>query len=259
MKKLNIVSQVIAILLAGFAPGRLAVAQDAPGASLADHLQAQYKLTKIGSDSSRLTIVEPGTVLVIQKEGILGVPPGNMAIAPATYMDGKLHSPGAAARSLLGNNTRLLEIGEKVYALKLDVNIKNELVSLTIMECDSCNGITQPLSYKSQVNFQFPKGYLELAEVEQVEEVIGKVFNVDDGNGAQQAQDPQGGQGPASGQSAPAQPQAPLVQIHLGQTVDEVKAALGQPEKIVSLGSKQIYVYKDLKITFVNGKVADAQ
>jgi hypothetical protein len=41
--------------------------------------------------------------------------------------------------------------------------------------------------------------------------------------------------------------------------VDEVKAVLGQPEKFVSLGSKQIYVYKDLKITFVNGKVTDAQ
>jgi hypothetical protein len=35
--------------------------------------------------------------------------------------------------------------------------------------------------------------------------------------------------------------------------------ALGQPEKIVNLGTKQIYVYKDLKITFVSGKVSDVQ
>ena len=33
----------------------------------------------------------------------------------------------------------------------------------------------------------------------------------------------------------------------------------GQPEKTVNLGSKQIYVYKDLKVTFVNGKVSDVQ
>jgi hypothetical protein len=27
----------------------------------------------------------------------------------------------------------------------------------------------------------------------------------------------------------------------------------------VNLGTKQIYVYKDLKVTFVNGKVTDVQ
>ena len=36
-------------------------------------------------------------------------------------------------------------------------------------------------------------------------------------------------------------------------------ASLGQPEKIVNLGAKQIYVYKDLKVTFVKGKVSDVQ
>jgi hypothetical protein len=38
-----------------------------------------------------------------------------------------------------------------------------------------------------------------------------------------------------------------------------VVSALGKPEKIVDLGAKQIYVYKDLKITLVNGKVSDVQ
>ena len=36
-------------------------------------------------------------------------------------------------------------------------------------------------------------------------------------------------------------------------------AALGQPEKIVDLGAKKIYVYKDLKITFLKGKVSDVE
>ena len=45
----------------------------------------------------------------------------------------------------------------------------------------------------------------------------------------------------------------------MGQTTDQVVASLGQPQKVVNLGSKQIYVYKDLKITFLNGKVADVQ
>ena len=47
--------------------------------------------------------------------------------------------------------------------------------------------------------------------------------------------------------------------IEKGQTADQVQAALGKPEKIVNLGPKQLYVYKDLKVTFVNGKVVDVQ
>jgi hypothetical protein len=47
--------------------------------------------------------------------------------------------------------------------------------------------------------------------------------------------------------------------LTLGLTVDEVKAIQGEPQKIVDLGSKKIYVYKDLKITFADGKVSDIQ
>jgi hypothetical protein len=42
-------------------------------------------------------------------------------------------------------------------------------------------------------------------------------------------------------------------------TTDQVEAAMGKPEKIVNLGPKKIYVYKDLKVTFLNGKVFDVQ
>jgi len=42
-------------------------------------------------------------------------------------------------------------------------------------------------------------------------------------------------------------------------TIDQVQASLGQPSKVVNLGPKQIYVYKDLKVTFLNGRVVDVQ
>ncbi len=47
--------------------------------------------------------------------------------------------------------------------------------------------------------------------------------------------------------------------LTLGLSIDEVRTIQGDPEKIVDLGSKQIYVYKDLKITFIDGKVSDIQ
>jgi hypothetical protein len=46
-------------------------------------------------------------------------------------------------------------------------------------------------------------------------------------------------------------------EIKLGQTPDQVTATIGQPDKVINLGPKQIYVYKDMKLIFVGGKVSD--
>ncbi len=49
------------------------------------------------------------------------------------------------------------------------------------------------------------------------------------------------------------------VTISLGQTIDQVVAVQGQPKKIVDLGNKTIYVYPDIKVTFIDGRLADVQ
>jgi hypothetical protein len=54
-------------------------------------------------------------------------------------------------------------------------------------------------------------------------------------------------------------PPAVPVNINLGQSIDEVTTALGQPTSVVNLGAKTIYVYKDVKIIFKGGKVSDVQ
>lgn len=57
--------------------------------------------------------------------------------------------------------------------------------------------------------------------------------------------------------AAPAAPAAPVT-VEIGQTIPQVTAALGNPVTILAPGpTKKIYVYKDMKITFVNGKVTD--
>ncbi len=71
--------------------------------------------------------------------------------------------------------------------------------------------------------------------------------------GGQQQQGQQ--QGGGQQQQAEAEPQT----IQMGMTADQVQAAMGKPTKMVNLGPKQIYVYKDLKVTFLNGKVVDVQ
>jgi hypothetical protein len=58
---------------------------------------------------------------------------------------------------------------------------------------------------------------------------------------------------------AAAAPSGPAKTVELGYTEEQVRAALGEPGKILKLGEKAIWVYADLKITFVAGKVSDMQ
>lgn len=69
---------------------------------------------------------------------------------------------------------------------------------------------------------------------------------------------------PAGGPSAPdtvvAAPVEPTsVSIANGQSKEQVKAAQGEPLRIVNLGTKSIFVYKDMKVTFLNGKVSNIE
>jgi hypothetical protein len=55
----------------------------------------------------------------------------------------------------------------------------------------------------------------------------------------------------------PATAQQPKLNLGRGLTLDQVVAQLGQPFSTATDGDKQIYWFKDFKITFVNGKLAD--
>jgi hypothetical protein len=58
--------------------------------------------------------------------------------------------------------------------------------------------------------------------------------------------------------AAPAAPAAPAT-VELGQTPGQVQAALGSPARVAILGSKVIYYYNGMKVTFNNGKVSNVQ
>jgi len=230
--------------------------------ALQEQLGAQYKMAKMGSDSGGFTVIEPGTLLTIQKGGVLSVPWKALALCPAKYQDNSFHPSVGFCAGMLKDVSRYFGVGEKVYPTKIDVNLGKAKISFTVVACDSCNGVNPPTSMKGEVVFQFAKGFLEKAAVGDVEDAIGKVFLIsgDDqqspgGNDSNQQQNQQ----PNQQQPAQEQPQADPPTVQLGMTTDQVQAALGKPEKVFNLGAKQIYVYKDVKVTFQNGKVADVQ
>jgi hypothetical protein len=62
----------------------------------------------------------------------------------------------------------------------------------------------------------------------------------------------------ASAPAAPARPSGPIT-ISLGQTPEQVIASKGQPTNKVEFPTKTIFIYPDMKIIFVHGKVSDVQ
>ena len=285
-RKLRRLLPMLRVVAVGFLLIPFANAQ-AP--TLEEQLAAQYKLVKMGSDTSGYSVVDKGTVLAIQKGGILGVPYSDQSVLSTKYENGTVHSPNTMLSKGIGfgmkrfgkeQTTHLFQTGDKVYPSKIDVNLSKDMVTLGIVACDTCNKTDPPTYNKANIVFIFPKGTLASASAGQVEDTIGQLLAVSsddqggeqgadqggqqqgaDQGGQQQGAD-QGGQQPAAAPQQPAaQEQAPAepASIDKGMTPDQVQAALGKPDKIVNLGAKQIYVYKDLKVTFLSGKVSDVQ
>jgi len=128
-RKFDNVMPGIVLLAATVFPFSLAGAQ---AVSLQEQLAAQYKLVKMGSDTSGYSVVDAGTLLAIQKGGVLGVPYGDQNVPATRYEGGTIHGPSGLAlmgrKSIMGKfgkeqTTHLFVVGDKVYPMKIDVNL----------------------------------------------------------------------------------------------------------------------------------------
>jgi hypothetical protein len=253
----------------------------AQAVSLQEQLVAQYKAAKMGSDTSGYSVTEEGTLLAIQKGGMLGSPYSEKTTLANKYEGGTVHPPSGslltAKKAIFGHfsqtqsqgqETKLFAKGDKVYPTKVEVNLEKDTVTLGIVACDTCNKTDPPTYNKANVIFQFPKGSLAKASAGDVEDTIGQLLSISDSSqqdqgGQQQGQDQQqGAQGDqqGGGQQAAQQPAAQEpASVEVGMTPAQVEAALGKPDKKVTLPSKVTYYYKDMKVIFKDGKVADVQ
>jgi hypothetical protein len=207
------------------------------------------------------------------------VPYGDQNVLSNKYENGTIKGPSSLGlmgrKSIMGKfgkeqTTHLFATGDKVYPMKIDVNVAKDTVTMEIVACDTCNKTDPPTYNKANVVFQFPKGSLANSSVGPVEDTIGQVLSISTDDSQQQAGD-QGGQqqqggdqgqqqaAPDQGQQQQPAAQADPVSIEKGMTVDQVEAAMGKPEKKVTLGNKVIYYYKDMKVIFLSGKVSDVQ
>ena len=198
-----------------------------------------------------------GSVLVLKKTNLLMVPVTEADLVQNTYkneqiihnaLTGRLWSflPSALPnRNVTGGNTRTFIWGEKVRVT--DISIANHAVVFTLLTQDWSN-----IWYKGKLLFPLPKdGAVSAAQVEQM---VDEVFEV------RPPMDIPPTQITKSKQPEPVVPPAPVqpTTIAVGQTPDEVVAVLGKPLKVIKLSSgRDLYFFKDKRVTILNGKVAN--
>ena len=258
---------VVAAALVTILLGIVASAQTS--VTLQEQLNAQYKVAKIAGAGT--VVVEAGSVLEVQKAGIKAMPFTAIPKCAAKFEDNTLHlASGFFCTSAMALQN-YFQKGNKVYPLKVEVNPGKEKIIFRVVSCDECNGIDPPTGLKGEVEFAFPRGYLEKASAGEVEDTIGLVFAISNDNQQQGQADAQDqGQQAAISQQASDLPQvanqhvtrpreAEPQTVQIGMTTDQVQSVLGTPDKVFNLGVKQIYVYKDVKVTFIDSKVNDVQ
>jgi hypothetical protein len=255
---------VFSFLAEVFGVSLLASPQDSAAKStIEQQLKTQYALTRVGANG---VVTQPGSILVIQQDGIKAVPASYQGYFANSVKKGARIKPnviqhigggGSGFHPAYLDEARLLQVGDKAYLTKVEINKDTEIV-FSLQSCGVCDpaGADQNNPpFRASLTFQFAKGYLETADFKDVQQTIGQVFGVDNSVAAQSTQQPKE---PEQVPAAPSEQVEPTT-ITVGQTKEQVVTVLGQPQRIAKAGNKEIYFYKDLKVTFVDDKVSDFQ
>jgi len=242
-------------------------------AAIQQTLNTQFKLTRTTADRS--DIVTAGDVLAIHKSNLLMF---SYATVPATnnYARGGISQGFGTVLISVNPNTvqRTFVPEERCWVSGIQVHKDGVIFELF---SDPYNG----LRYYGNLKIAFPTKK-EVPPLDVALGLIAEVLTVvpsDDqadqpapappaasrmrGRGGRPAVPEQVSDSPEPSASAIAPPpppsDAPPPTIALGQTKDQVTAGFGQPMRIAMLGAKEIFFYKDMKVTFADGKVTNVE
>ena len=198
---------------------------------------SRYKLTVPGFLGG---FKEVGSVLVVQKEGLRANRP-SASFKPNVIEGRQVTMIGGGDLSLGGKIDPDLKIGDRLHLY--GIRTGDDYVQLDIFTVNTFvvagSGTRGPTPLQASVRFRYGGGVAATSVAEILADV--GVWFKEEGETRQTVI-----------------PQATKT-VQLGQTEEEVVAIMGPPEKKVLLGAKAIYVYRDLKVVFIDGKVADAE
>src|SRR5580698_3786604 len=230
-------------------------------------LDGQFKLTRTTAD--RTDVVTAGDIVQIHKPGIVMFAVTTPVPATNVYKSGRITQGFGTAMAMNNPNVtqRRFVQDEKCWVTR--ILVQNDGVSIDLYS-DPYNDVR----YFATLKIAYPDKKT-VPPVDSFLQTVAEVISVAPQDN-QAGQQPTGGQGPAPVQApapipapAPAPMQAiapppppadaPPPTIALGQTKDQVTSGFGQPTRIAKLGTKEIYYYKDMKVTFTNGKVSNVE
>ena len=262
-----------------------------PATLIQAKLVSQVKVTKPTADHS--DIVTAGDVVVLQKDGLMMCSSSSSYAFSNTYSGGVLaanynnrakdaaksffkgHLPfgGGGSVTDAANNgcaSRKFVAGEKFWITGIAVQKDGILVSTFSDPYPDPQG--NQVRYYGEIKFPLQKGSVPPPDdfAKTFSELITVQPPDDSSKGGQADQGGQAAQAPAA---APAPAPAPIADIApppppsdappptiaIGQPRDQVTAGFGQPVRIAKLGAKEIFYYKDMKVTFTNGKVSNVE
>jgi hypothetical protein len=208
-------------------------------------LEQEYTLTQATGDNT--DIVTPGAVMSLKKNKLAMYSSASFS-NQNTYKGGPTISNGifgALCQTSHDGSCRMFVKGEKFWVT--EIAVKEDGVVFKFL-----SDLLPDARYHGALKFPFPKG--TQPNPDEISAAAAQVLEV--------AAPAPVAAAPAN--AAPVQPLAPIppppASVELGQTKEQVVAALGQPERIANVGAtKQIYFFKNLKVTFVSGKVTDVQ
>jgi hypothetical protein len=258
-------------------------AQSVEMATIQQRLSEQFKLTRTSADGS--DIVTAGDVVTLHKPNLLmfagtAVPAtNNYSLYQPKHSNGPMVGAiGQGFETILisvNSNTvqRTFVPGEKFWVTGIQVQKDGALFMLC---SDPYNG----QRYFGNLKIHFPVKKV-VPPVDNFLQMVADVLTVD-GQSDQQEPAPTGRIRPAIGDvvqvpgialpppatapapmptiAAPPPPaDTPPPVISIGQTEAQVTSAFGQPMRIAKLGPKEIFYYKDMKVTFTDGAITNVE
>ena len=203
---------------------------------------------------------EIGSVLTPRREGLRADRPSNV-FKPNAVRNHQIVVAGGGNLPLVGVRDGALKPGERLYLY--GVRTGNDYVQLDLYSVATYvipgSGTRGPTPLQASVRFQFDGG-LAAVTTQQILNDIGEWLALageplpETGKAC-----PTAGQRPANVPPEPHEAGSATRTIRIGQTPAEVAAIMGLPEKQILLGAKTIFIYHDVKVIFVDGKVTDAE
>jgi hypothetical protein len=202
--------------------------------------------------------------LVLHKNNLLMCATSNPIPPQSTYKKGKITlnafgknfwrdfgnamaTPGSSVNIV----QRIFATGEKFWVTNVDVNDDGVVFRFFSDPVDD-------VRYFGELKFPFPKKG-QTPPADELMNTIAEVLTVDAAdNSVADSTTGEATPPPIAPPPPPSDtPPPPPKRVALGDTKNQVVATFGQPQKAATVGAKEIYYYTDMKVTFVDGKVAD--